>query len=179
MIKLKTIELRKEDFKGKEYLFEYETNSYIDIEITDNRIELIRKSFPETIKKSFKSSLFSDWLELPIAYGAYDNGKLLGFIEGSIESWNNRFRITNILVFKEYRNKGIGQSLLNILIEYSKTLNTRMIVLETQSCNTKAIDFYHKNGFSLIGFDLYNYSNEDLIKKEVRIEMGKMISKIK
>ena len=36
-----------------------------------------------------------------------------------------------------------------------------MIVLETQSCNKKAIDFYVKHGFSLIGLDMYAYSNED------------------
>ncbi len=36
-----------------------------------------------------------------------------------------------------------------------------MIVLESQSCNKKAIDFYTKHGFSLIGLDMYAYSNED------------------
>ncbi len=47
-----------------------------------------------------------------------------------------------------------------------------MLVLETQSCNAPAIDFYVKNGFILIGFDSTAYSNEDVVKKEVRIEMG-------
>lgn len=51
----------------------------------------------------------------------------------------------------------------------------RMIVLETQSCNKKAIDFYMKHGFSLIGLDMYAYSNEDPEKHEVRLEMGKRL----
>ncbi len=50
-----------------------------------------------------------------------------------------------------------------------------MIVLETQSCNLNAISFYEKSGFTIIGFDLYAYSNDDLANNEVRIEMGKMI----
>ena len=51
----------------------------------------------------------------------------------------------------------------------------RMIVLETQSCNEAAIAFYRKNGFSVIGFDLYAYSNTDPERHEVRIEMGKKL----
>ena len=50
-----------------------------------------------------------------------------------------------------------------------------MIVLETQSCNESAIAFYRKNGFSIIGFDLYSYSNNDPERHEVRIEMGKKL----
>ena len=51
----------------------------------------------------------------------------------------------------------------------------RMIVLETQSCNEAAIAFYRKKGFSVIGFDLYAYSNTDPERHEVRIEMGKKL----
>ena len=51
----------------------------------------------------------------------------------------------------------------------------RMIVLETQSCNEAAIAFYRKNGFSVIGFDLYAYSNTDPERHEVRIKMGKKL----
>lgn len=50
-----------------------------------------------------------------------------------------------------------------------------MVVLETQTCNTNAISFYKKNGFEIIGFDLYAYSNEDLDRHEVRIEMGRIL----
>ena len=51
----------------------------------------------------------------------------------------------------------------------------RMAVLETQSCNENAIAFYRKNGFEIIGFDLYAYSNTDPERHEVRLEMGKKL----
>ena len=51
----------------------------------------------------------------------------------------------------------------------------RMTVLETQTCNENAIAFYKRNGFSIIGFDLYSYSNDDPERHEVRIEMGKKL----
>ena len=43
------------------------------------------------------------------------------------------------------------------------------------TCNENAIAFYKKNGFDIIGFDLYAYSNTDPQRHEVRIEMGKML----
>ena len=58
-------------------------------------------------------------------------------------------------------------------LEAPAAFGARMIVLETQSCNEAAIAFYRKNGFSVIGFDLYAYSNTDPERHEVRIEMGK------
>lgn len=57
----------------------------------------------------------------------------------------------------------------------AESLSARMIVLETQSCNEAAIAFYRRNGFSIIGFDLYTYSNADPERHEVRIEMGKKL----
>ena len=49
-----------------------------------------------------------------------------------------------------------------------------MSVLETQSCNENEIAFYRKNGFEIIGFDVYSYQNTDPERHEIRIEMGKI-----
>ena len=50
-----------------------------------------------------------------------------------------------------------------------------MLVLETQSYNSKAITFYKKHGFEIIGFDRYAYSNHDPENHEMRIEMGRKL----
>lgn len=63
---------------------------------------------------------------------------------------------------------------MNRITETAEAMGARMIVLEIQSCNESAIAFYRKNGFSII-FDLYSYSNKDLERHEVRIEMGKKL----
>ena len=62
---------------------------------------------------------------------------------------------------------------MKVITEAAENYGARMIVLETQSCNEAAIAFYKKNGFEIIGFDLYAYSNEDPARHEVRFEMGK------
>ena len=85
---------------------------------------------------------------------------MIVFVEGFLEEWNNRFRISNICVFStEERNKGCGGLLLDAIMNDANKSGARMIVLETQSFNDKAICFYRKNGFEIIGFDRYAYSN--------------------
>lgn len=117
---------------------------------------------------------FGEWLEQPIAFGAFENGRLIGYVEGSPESWNRRFRISNLCVFDPAkRSTGIGTLLMHTIPEAASSFETRMLVLETQSCNENAIVFYRKNGFDMIGFDLYSYSNTDPERHEVRIEMGR------
>ncbi len=50
--------------------------------------------------------------------------------------------------------------------------NRRAIILETQSCNTNAIEFYLHEGFELIGFDTCCYTNNDIGRREVRLDLG-------
>ena len=61
------------------------------------------------------------------------------------------------------------------ILREAESAKARMAVLETQACNENAIAFYRRNGFEIIGFDLYSYSNDDPEKCEVRIEMGKKL----
>lgn len=168
--------LEKESYVGKKFTVHYQTNGYYDIYLFDQRFQMDYVPFESTIKKSFEDAFFSEWLEYPIAFGAFENEKLIGFIEGTLESWNNRFRISNICVFNNtMRHKGIGTLLMATIQKEAESLNARMIVLETQSCNEAAIAFYQQNGFGIIGFDLYAYSNIDPEQHEIRIEMGKKL----
>ena len=48
-----------------------------------------------------------------------------------------------------------------------------MVALETQIYHENGIAFYLKNGFDIIGFDLYSYTNTDPERHEIRIKMGK------
>lgn len=119
---------------------------------------------------------FGQWLDEPIAYGAFENGRLLGYVEGFLETWNNRYRISNICIFDNTnRRRGIGSLLMDTIMKEASASKVRMVVLETQTCNENAIAFYRRYGFEIIGFDLYAYSNTDPEKHEVRIEMGRKL----
>ena len=110
-------------------------------------------------------------------FGAFEGGRLIGYVEGSPESWNNRFRISNICVMEfSERSRGVGTALMKTIERSAEAAKARMLILETQSCNENAIAFYKKNGFTIVGFDLYAYSNDDPERHEVRVEMGKKLN---
>lgn len=169
-------ELRREDYKGKIYTFSYVTHGFYSICAAPGGFSVKYTPLPAPVEKSFQDELFSPWLEAPRLYGAFEGNVLAGFVEGSPESWNHRFRITNLLVMEPFRGRGIGGALLEHMVAVAQAHGARMAVLEAQSCNTAAIRFYLRHGFSMIGLDLYAYSNQDPQRGEVRVEMGRMLA---
>ena len=168
--------LEKEEYAGRTFTARYHTGGYYDICASESCFQLNYTSFETTVERSFDDAFFGEWLEAPVAFGAFERGTLIGYVEGSLESWNNRFRISNICVFDDSeRGHGVGAALMDAIQQAAEATGARMIVLETQSCNEAAIGFYRKNGFRVIGFDLYAYSNTDPERHEVRIEMGKKL----
>ena len=168
--------LKKEDYQGKKFIARYMTKGYYDIQSVSTGFVFTYTNFDEEKEISFEDSFFNEWLESPVAYGSFEDGELIGFVEGSIEEWNNRYRISNICIFdSKKRHSGIGAKLMDVILTEAKESGARMVVLETQTCNENAIAFYKKNGFEIIGFDLYSYSNDDPEKHEIRIEMGRKL----
>ena len=163
------------EYKGRKYSLKIKSNKYLDIIPSEFGFKLEFVDTNEYIKV-LEDDMLSDWLDNPVAYGYFEEDKILGFVEGFKEEWNNRYRISNICIFEEdNRQKGIGKLLLDQILKDAKASNARMVVLETQSYNHKAISFYKKNGFEIIGFDRYAYSNEGPNDHNMRIEMGMIL----
>ena len=168
--------LDREIYAGKTFTACYHTNGYYEIRPSETGFQMDYVPFAEPTERSFDDVFFGEWLEEPVAFGAFEGERLLGYVEGAPESWNKRYRISNICIFDETaRGKGLGTSLMRTIEKAAEDAGARMIVLETQTCNESAVAFYKKNGFDIIGFDLYSYSNTDPENHEVRIEMGKKL----
>ena len=168
--------LNRKDYAGRRFTARYTTNGYYDLRADDSGFRMEYTRFGAPVERSFDDTIFAEWLENPIAYGAFENDRLLGFAEGFLEVWNNRFRISNICIFDPMvRGMGVGGALMEAIQRSAQATGARMIVLETQSCNENAIRFYRRHGFEIIGFDLYSYSNADPERHEIRIEMGKKL----
>lgn len=166
------------DYKGYTKEFKYWTKAYYDIIKDDNGFKLELKEFGDYVQKSFIGTLFSDKLEDPVVFGAFKNKKLVGFIEGTIESWHNLFRINNFYVEENSRHLGIGDKLMNKICDYAITkTQARAFILETESCNVPAITFYKQQGFEMVGLNLMDYTNDDIAEKEVCLEFGKKINR--
>lgn len=169
------VPLPKAEYKGYKLSFDYDTDAYYDVQMAGGRdgfsISLIRKPFPEIQAKRFVDAMYEDYLEDPEAYGVLKDGKPIAAIELSHEKWNNRLRVANIWVESSHRRAGLGRLLMDRAKEVAAQKKCRAVILETQTCNVKAIDFYLAQGFTLAGLDAYCYTNEDMTRKEVRIEM--------
>ena len=63
----------------------------------------------------------------------------------------------------------------SIAVKRAREEKCRAVMLETQSRNENAIAFYLAYGFTLIGFNACEYGNNDLQRKEVRMEMGMLL----
>ncbi len=75
----------------------YDRQVDYDIRRTENGFQMSYERFEQPAEKSFEDDeMLGGWLENPVAYGAFENGHLIGYAEGSLETWNNRWRISNI-----------------------------------------------------------------------------------
>lgn len=173
------MEIRKLDpavYAGRKFTARYRTNGYYAILPCESGFQMRYTAFEAPVEKSFDDKFFGEWLDHPVAYGVFEGDRPVGYVEGAIEGWNNRYRISNICIFDfENRRRGLGQALMNAILREAEASGARMVILEAQTCNENAIAFYRRNGFEIIGFDLYSYSNDDPEKCEVRIEMGKKL----
>jgi len=174
--KVRIIEMTRNDQSLPKLNSQYQTTNYYDLSIIREseawKVELTLKPLNEPLEKNYTGTLFEKHIEEPKAFAAVINIEQIGWIELGYEKWNNRMRVWEFLVKKELRRMGIGSLLMDFAVKVAKEKDARMLVLETQSCNVPAINFYLKQGFNLIGFDSAAYSNEDIKKREVRLELG-------
>ncbi|MCR5567322.1 MAG: GNAT family N-acetyltransferase [Clostridiales bacterium] len=169
--------LPKEKYKGTPVPLTYTNDSYYDLEISpmdENgcTVSLVRKP-AEVFKRDYSDTLYEDYWENAEAYGVVsEQGEVLACIEMCPEEWSNRLLVTELWVSEGLRRKGIGKRLMDKAKEIAVSQKRRAVILETQSCNTNAVGFYLHEGFELIGFDTCCYTNDDIGKKEVRLNLG-------
>ena len=92
-----------------------------------------------------------------------DDEKIVGLIVGIINNDDTirydfkapkRGRITELVVGKEYRGKGIGKELLLKMKEYLKSNGCEKIMIAVFGYNESAIRFYKENGFHIRMLDM-------------------------
>ena len=177
------VALPKEQWKGTPIPMATRSDSYYDFEISplDHdgcTISIVRKPAEQDIvhtpeEYDFPDGLYQDHWEKAEAYGVVGSGgEMLACIEVCPEEWSNRLMVTELWVSEGLRRKGIGKRLMDKAKEIAVNQKRRAVILETQSCNTKAIAFYLSQGFELIGFDTCCYTNNDIGRREVRINLG-------
>jgi ribosomal protein S18 acetylase RimI-like enzyme len=178
---IEIVELKEKDFpNGKKVRFSYDSEKYYDV-ISENNasnwsVHMELKEFDKPVHKSMVVEIFQDYKPDLECFALLKNDTEAGIISFNHEKWNNVVRIWDLYIQKEYQRIGIGRRLMDIALHLAKELEARALVLETQTSNYPAIQFYLKYGFRFRGIDTINYTNQDILRKEVRLEMGLLLN---
>lgn len=94
-------------------------------------------------------------------YLAIEDNKVLGVIMGILRKYDKYDyldykcprcgEITELVVSKEVRGKGIGKLLMTKMEEYFKSIDCEYIAIDVFAYNTKGINFYKKEGYHTRG----------------------------
>ena len=103
-------------------------------------------------------NLWSYWLV------AVQDDQVVGYIgsQSSIDETD----VMNIAVHPQWRRQGIGESLINRLVDDLKNRGSHALMLEVRASNEPAIGLYEKLGFTQVGCRKNYYRNP---KEDARI----------
>lgn len=94
-------------------------------------------------------------------YIAVCNNKVMGLIMGTIIKFDEYDyldykcpkcgKITELIISKKARSKGIGQQLMKKIENYFKSINCEYIIIDVFAYNTNGIKFYEQQGYHTRG----------------------------
>lgn len=128
----------------------------------DRVLEIEKESFsPPWSREAFLLELTKNILAKYIVVEV--DGKVVGY--GGIWLILDEGHITNIAIDKEYRGLGLGDKLLEGLIQLCVDRDIKVITLEVRKSNEVAKELYKKHGFKECGIrpGYYTNNNEDAI----------------
>ena len=92
---------------------------------------------------------------------AVENNKAVGVIMGIVGTYDKydyldykcpkRGEITELIISKNVRSKGIGQMLMQKMEDYFRSIDCEYIVIDVFAYNELAINFYKKQGYHTRG----------------------------
>jgi ribosomal-protein-alanine N-acetyltransferase len=108
------------------------------------KLELASYSFPWT-KEILRDCIMYNY----DSFSVFFDNKLVGYVISKISYPETH--ILNLTVNESFRRKGIGKSLINIVINDAKIRKSEDIILEVRANNFEAQSLYHKLNFKTIG----------------------------
>ena len=82
-------------------------------------------------------------------------------VAGYIIYWQIRdeVQITNIALHPDFRGRGIGETVLTVILKEVRGKGATFVTLEVRSSNTPAVSLYKKLGFKVLGTRKGYYGN--------------------
>ena len=112
----------------------------------DNLMLFLDDNITENYEKEVFLTIMKRWPEGFLV--VRNNGEIVGVACGAIQP-NSKLRILIIALSKEFRRKGFGKELLNMMIQRSLDYGVKKVTLEVRK-DSSAILFYRKLKFSSV-----------------------------
>ena len=112
----------------------------------DNLMLFLDDNITENYEKGVFLTIMKRWPEGFLVMRFDDN--IVGVACGAIQP-NSKLRILIIALAKDFRRKGYGRNLLNMMIERSLSYGVKKVTLEVRK-DSSAIYFYRKLNFSSV-----------------------------
>ena len=112
----------------------------------DNLMLFLDDNITENYEKEVFLTIMKRWPEGFLV--VRNNNEIVGVACGAIQP-NSKLRILIIALSKEFRRNGIGEELLNMMIERSLKYGVKKVTLEVRK-DSPAILFYRKLKFSSV-----------------------------
>ena len=126
-------------------------------ELNNNLFELEFNNFDDTLKVGWPfekegKEYFEDMIKNEIVFVAEVEEKIVGYLAGSICEQTSYITETfaeldNMYIDENYRRYGIGSLLINEFKKYCREKKIQNIKVTASAKNSRAIQFYMKNGF--------------------------------
>jgi ribosomal protein S18 acetylase RimI-like enzyme len=137
----------------------------------------------ENIHKYIQSSLNSNKILSEISnpnsifYFAKIKDEIVGYfkinlLDAQTENMgNDSIELERIYILKEFQRKGIGQDLIQFVIDYASSISKNEIWLGVWSENYSAIEFYKKLGFIECGKHIFRLGDDEQIDHIMKLEI--------
>ena len=130
------------------------------------------------LKEEFSEARILKLLEDPNIqfFFALKAGQIIGYLQvnwgkAQSEKLDSSIEIARIYVDKSFQGRKIGSLLLNQAIEFGKELGLQWLWLGVWEKNTRAMDFYQKNGFEIFDQHLFKLGEDEQLDWMMRINL--------
>lgn len=135
------------------------------LEDIDYVYKLLNELYNGKIKYEIFTKIYIEKLSDKFSYNtvATQNNNVVGLLISNISVKMHRAKkcsfIDDLIVNENYRNIGIGKSLLEDAVSYAKKKDCEVIELTSVLLNEKAHSFYENNGFKKHSYKFKQYLN--------------------
>jgi ribosomal-protein-alanine N-acetyltransferase len=106
---------------------------------------------------TFRGEVQNKGISFPVVIVHEPDQRMAGYII----YWQIRdeVQITNIALHPDFRGRGIGETVLTVILKEVRGKGATFVTLEVRSSNTPAVSLYRKLGFKVLGTRKGYYGN--------------------